>query len=492
MGAAPCGPVSGGRVLRDKPWQGAGFSELDFSDAYETGALLGVGTFGQVRVCWPSKAAETGALLGVTSRAPSEGTSQRLAVKIVDAHGEAFQDSAQLLCARGEASILRSLTHPNIVELVDAFGHGRWLFLVTECIEGGELFRSISNPKLAVTEGCIAVVGRQLLLALQHLEERQVVHRDVKAENIILASDPAKGDGSWCAKLIDFGLAMRMEQPTAFFGTCSVHEVRPEDLLCGTGYYCAPEVWAGDYGPHTDIWAAGVVLYLALLGTFPFCSRDPEGLEAKICSPCSEPSFQPAGQKECKGYQVSESARACLTALLTRDVDERPAAEQALELPWLLVDERACDEDDDLPDVLPVPLGKGQFQLLDDEDQVVPAALRARAGKVATSPDPYDALKEMSPCAPPCLQKQMALDLRSDDDDGQPRWPSGPSMNQAQANGRGPAKQVPVPVSPVQPRFQAAGLPQLGMPASTKPPPGLPPQHPSFGGQRRPGRVGGA
>ncbi|CAK0839740.1 unnamed protein product [Prorocentrum cordatum] len=99
---------------------------------------------------------------------------------------------------------------------------------------------------------------------------------------------------------------------------CREQEPPLEDLVCGTAYYCAPEVWVNDYGPKVDVWAAGVVLYLALLGTFPFYDRDPNMVEVMICNMDLEPSYVSPCMKGL-GYRISGLARECLEALLVKD-----------------------------------------------------------------------------------------------------------------------------------------------------------------------------
>jgi len=106
-------------------------------------------------------------------------------------------------------------------------------------------------------------------------------------------------------------------------------------VLFRSAYYCAPEVWVNDYSPKVDVWAAGVVVYLALLGTFPFYDHDAGLLESLICNPDKSPTFEAVCQKECPDYQVSHGARQCLTALLDKDQDDRPSAAAALAFPWL-------------------------------------------------------------------------------------------------------------------------------------------------------------
>jgi serine/threonine protein kinase len=332
-------------------------------------------------------------------------------VKVVDTKGEVFRHAEPFISARQEASILRSVRHPNIVELVDVFEKERWLFLVMECVTGGELFGALADPRVPVTEVCVGCVGRQLFQALRHLHDRSVVHRDVKAENILLVSNPAQ-TSSWHIKLIDFGLAMRVEAPSCVFSLCTEQEVPFEELVCGTAYYCAPEVWINEYGPKVDVWAAGVVLYLALLGTFPFYDNDADVLESMICNMETEPSYKPNCEKECPAYQVSNQARRCLEAVLVKDQDARRSSAEVLQQPWLLNSKppplgplrhtggstrgmNGMKEGLTCRAASAPALGLAEALQLDEGDRIIPFAVRSRAGRAAARP-PVDEAMEMS------------------------------------------------------------------------------------------------
>lgn len=319
--------------------------EESFFDEYDFGQLLGSGSFGQVRACWRMGEQDFG----------------RLALKVVDSEGEAFEHTAGFLSAQREADVLQLVRHPHIVELIDVFEEDSWILLILERVNGGELFSAICNPMISsFTEATAGLVGFQLLSALEHMHSRRAMHRDVKAENVLLSSDPLRS-GSWHVKLVDFGLATRLDrEPKSRAGK----EVA-EGLICGTAYYCAPEVWMHDQGPKADVWAAGVLIYLALHGTFPFLDRDPEVVERLIRDPAQEPPFAPACARECPGYEVTQEARRCLSTMLAKDVAGRPSARKAIaEQTWLRP--------------------PGVFR--DSVDQCVPMPVRLRAGRAAARP----------------------------------------------------------------------------------------------------------
>ena len=348
--------------------------QTNFFEEFEIGDLLGSGSFGQVRKCWPV-----------------HDSSTKYAVKAIDTKSEVFELAGAWLSARKEASILQSISHPYIVKLIDVFEKERWLFLVMDLM-GGPLFQALANPRIAVTEGCCALIGSQLLQALEHLHLHRIVHRDVKAENIMLLEDPGK-TRRWHIKLIDFGLALRIENSSSFMFKMCQQEPPLEHLVCGTAYYCAPEVWFHDYSFSVDVWAAGVVLYLALFGQFPFHDRDPARLEVLICEEEQEPAYRPICAQDHPTYQVSNVAQSCLKQLLTKAREDRPDATTALGLEWLAAARKSYRSKSFGGSKHLGPTLAG-IQLVASWDQVIPPTLRAKAGRAALPPQIAAAAEE--------------------------------------------------------------------------------------------------
>ena len=160
-----------------------------------------------------------------------------------------------------EARALGRLSHPNIVEVVTA---GQTTdpqplpFYVMERLNGNNL-RSVIEKRGALPEDQVLPIATELLDALDHAHEHQVVHRDVKPENIFLHRSMT---GGVVTKLLDFGI-MRM-----------VDESRANDTagrFVGTLRYAAPEqILGGQVGPGTDLYAAAIVIYEMLAGRGPF------------------------------------------------------------------------------------------------------------------------------------------------------------------------------------------------------------------------------
>ncbi|NXE57683.1 DAPK2 kinase, partial [Casuarius casuarius] len=138
-----------------------------------------------------------------------------------------------------EVSILRQLDHPNIMRLHDLFASKAEMVLILELIRGGELFDFIAEKEALSEEAAIEFLA-QILRGVQYMHARRIAHFDLKPENImLLEKDVPKPQ----IKIIDFGLAQKLEDGVTF------------KSLCGTPQYIAPEVI--NYEPlsaATDMW----------------------------------------------------------------------------------------------------------------------------------------------------------------------------------------------------------------------------------------------
>uniref|UniRef100_A0A0A1X8U8 non-specific serine/threonine protein kinase n=1 Tax=Zeugodacus cucurbitae TaxID=28588 RepID=A0A0A1X8U8_ZEUCU len=176
-------------------------------------------------------------------------TKSKVAIKIID---KTCLNPEYLTKTFREISILKSLRHPHITRLYEVMQSETMIYLVTEYASNGEIFDHLAdNGPMKELEA--ARVFTQLVSAVQYCHSMGVVHRDLKAENVLLDKDMN-------IKLADFGFSNRYEEGS------------PLTTWCGSPPYAAPEVFQGlEYdGPKADIWSLGVVLYALVCGALPF------------------------------------------------------------------------------------------------------------------------------------------------------------------------------------------------------------------------------
>jgi len=166
---------------------------------------------------------------------------QPVAIKVIELERLSKKDIASI---QSEVAILKGVAHPNIVRLVSSCFDTNYAYIITELVEGGELFDSIITREY-YSEADAQVVLRDLASALEYCHSRKIVHRDLKPENILLSS---KGDDA-IIKLIDFGFAKRSEGDETMLTTA-----------LGTPNYIAPEILNRQpYNEAVDMWAYGCV-----------------------------------------------------------------------------------------------------------------------------------------------------------------------------------------------------------------------------------------
>jgi serine/threonine-protein kinase len=195
---------------------------------------------------------------GAVFSAFDHDSGERVAVKVL--HAGLSQSKEHVARFEREARAAAAIGHSSVVKVVEVVNTRDELFMVLELLDGEALFYAIEERRLSL--GDVLEVGRQLLGALAAAHARDIIHRDVKPENVFLCRDPS---GAMRVKLLDFGIAKMLRRDLATsFSTL-------EGMVVGTPHYMSPQMCAGEPAtPNADIWAAGAVLYHALAGRPPF------------------------------------------------------------------------------------------------------------------------------------------------------------------------------------------------------------------------------
>ena len=164
-----------------------------------------------------------------------------------------MKDENSLKKVMQEYNILKRSRHPNIVRLYESFETESHIVYVMEVCGGGDLLTYVRRRR-KLKEDYAKFIFRQIILGIQYVNHKGVLHRDIKLDNILLTSE---GD----VKICDFGVSKIIQNK---------NQLQKEQ--CGTPAYIAPEVFEGKgyRGFQSDVWSAGVVLYAMLFGTVPF------------------------------------------------------------------------------------------------------------------------------------------------------------------------------------------------------------------------------
>nr|XP_020139923.1 serine/threonine-protein kinase MARK1 isoform X6 [Microcebus murinus] len=188
-------------------------------------------------------------------------TGREVAVKIID-KTQLNPTSLQKLFR--EVRIMKILNHPNIVKLFEVIETEKTLYLVMEYASGGEVFDYlVAHGRMKEKEA--RAKFRQIVSAVQYCHQKCIVHRDLKAENLLL-------DADMNIKIADFGFSNEFTVGNKL------------DTFCGSPPYAAPELFQGKKydGPEVDVWSLGVILYTLVSGSLPFDGQNLKELRERV------------------------------------------------------------------------------------------------------------------------------------------------------------------------------------------------------------------
>ena len=259
------------------------FEKYEFSDNEKD--KLGEGTFGSV------------------IKAKHKLTNELVAIKIIPKSNFLKNDDL-----KKEAEILKELDHPNIIKIFELYDTESDFYIVQELCNGGDLFSKIKDEggQSEITTGIIIF---QILSAVNYLHQRNLMHRDLKLENILLEN--SQYSNNIYVKIIDFG-------------TAKFYSNNKEKEITGTPFYIAPEVLNGNYSEKCDAWSIGVIIYAILSGKLPFGGSNKLEVFTNIKNANYDLKMYPFNV-------VSKEIKDLIQKLLIKNPDERLSVKNALE-----------------------------------------------------------------------------------------------------------------------------------------------------------------
>ena len=176
---------------------------------------------------------------------------REVAVKVL--RGELSNDPVALLRFQREANASTALSHPNIVDIYDVGEENGYHYIVMEYVRGKDLKQLIAQRGALCKEEAVAIM-KQLVSAVAEAHRRNIIHRDIKPQNVLI-----KDDGT--LKVVDFGIALAQD----------ALQLTQSDSVMGSVHYLAPEVARGEAATRqSDIYSLGIVFYELLSGEVPF------------------------------------------------------------------------------------------------------------------------------------------------------------------------------------------------------------------------------
>ncbi|XP_049499529.1 ribosomal protein S6 kinase alpha-3 isoform X3 [Panthera uncia] len=245
-------------------------NSIQFTDGYEVKEDIGVGSY------------------SVCKRCIHKATNMEFAVKIIDKSKRDPTEEIEILLRYGQ--------HPNIITLKDVYDDGKYVYVVTELMKGGELLDKILRQKFFSEREASAVLFT-ITKTVEYLHAQGVVHRDLKPSNILYVDESGNPES---IRICDFGFAKQLRAENGLLMT-----------PCYTANFVAPEVLKRQgYDAACDIWSLGVLLYTMLTGYTPF-ANGPDDTPEEILARIGSGKFSLSG-----GYwnSVSDTAKASIAS----------------------------------------------------------------------------------------------------------------------------------------------------------------------------------
>uniref|UniRef100_A0A8C5B7A8 Ribosomal protein S6 kinase n=1 Tax=Gadus morhua TaxID=8049 RepID=A0A8C5B7A8_GADMO len=266
-------------------------SSAQFSDLYDLHEDIGVGSY------------------SICKRCVHRVSSTDYAAKIIDKSKRDPSEEIEILMRYGQ--------HPNIITLKDVYDEGRYVYVVTELMKGGELLDKILRQKFFSEREASAVLYT-ITKTVDYLHCQGVVHRDLKPSNILYMDDSGNPDS---IRICDFGFAKQLRGGNGLLLT-----------PCYTANFVAPEVLMRQgYDAACDIWSLGVLLYTMLAGYTPF-ANGPNDTPEDILLRIGSGKFSLTGGN---WDTVSNTSKDLLSHMLHVDPHQRYTAEQVLKHAWI-------------------------------------------------------------------------------------------------------------------------------------------------------------
>ena len=260
---------------------------------YKVLQQLGEGSFGKAFLC------------------EKESDGSLCVIKQILIEGMNEKEKADVL---NESNILAKLDHPNIIKFYDVFESKKpkhMINIVTEYADGGDLSEKIKERKNKngnFTESEILDYFTQICLAIKHMHEKKIIHRDLKSGNIFLMKNGF-------VKLGDFGIAKGFQRT-----------IDKAKTMVGTPYYLSPEILEGKpYDSKSDIWSLGVLLYEMMTFKMPFNANSLPMLSVKIMR----------GNYIPPPVIYTKDLRELVSKCLTLDQKNRPTIKEILGMPFI-------------------------------------------------------------------------------------------------------------------------------------------------------------